>query len=169
MGSRQVSSKHSRPCREGISNVVVRTISHAIECPRGSKRTALNVMPAVMRLGMDEGAPTDGENDPAVLPRQWPQAGETASFTPSLVVPHVAVCAHRLYTTNAPPACSCSRSDPLPHHRAFHAGAVLGVVNALRCASTRPAAGPSGIDDASARHVSGSCAMEVTIMAPWTS
>ena len=38
------------------------------------------------------------------------------------------------------------------HHRAFHAGAVLGVVNALRFASTRPAAGPSGIDDACARH-----------------
>ena len=45
------------------------------------------------------------------------------------------------------------------HHRAFHAGAVLGVVNALRFASTRPTAGPSGIDDASARHVSGSYAM----------
>ena len=37
------------------------------------------------------------------------------------------------------------------HHRAFHSGAVLGVVNALRCASTRPSAGPAGIDDASAR------------------
>ena len=41
------------------------------------------------------------------------------------------------------------------HHRADDAGAVLGVVNALRFASTRPVAGPSGIDDASARHVSG--------------
>jgi hypothetical protein len=30
-------------------------------------------------------------NDPAVLPRQWPQTVETGSFTPSLVVPHVAV------------------------------------------------------------------------------
>jgi hypothetical protein len=39
------------------------------------------------------------------------------------------------------------------HHRAFHAGAVLGVVNALRSASTRPSAGPAGIDDASARLV----------------
>ena len=39
------------------------------------------------------------------------------------------------------------------HHRVFDAGAVLGVVNALRFAPTRPAAGPSGIDDASARHV----------------
>ena len=39
------------------------------------------------------------------------------------------------------------------HHRDSDAGAVLGVVNALRCASTRPAAGPAGIDDASARHV----------------
>jgi len=45
------------------------------------------------------------------------------------------------------------------HHRAFHAGAVLGVVNALRFASTRPTAGPSGIDEASARHVSGFYAM----------
>jgi hypothetical protein len=45
------------------------------------------------------------------------------------------------------------------HHRAFHAGAVLGVVNALRCASTRPAAGPTGIDDTSARHVFGTYAM----------
>jgi hypothetical protein len=45
------------------------------------------------------------------------------------------------------------------HHRVFHADAVLGVVNALRCASTRPTAGPSGIDDASARHVSGNYAM----------
>jgi hypothetical protein len=38
------------------------------------------------------------------------------------------------------------------HHRADDAGAVLGVVNALRFASTRPMAGPAGIDDASARH-----------------
>jgi hypothetical protein len=45
------------------------------------------------------------------------------------------------------------------HHRALDAGAVLGVVNALRSASTRPSAGPSGIDDASARHVSGTYAM----------
>jgi hypothetical protein len=50
------------------------------------------------------------------------------------------------------------------HHRADHAGAVLSVVNALRFASTRPAAGPSGIDDASARHVSGHCAMVVSMM-----
>jgi hypothetical protein len=42
------------------------------------------------------------------------------------------------------------------HHRAFHDGAV---VNALRCASTRPTAGPSGIDEASARHVFGHYAM----------
>ncbi len=49
------------------------------------------------------------------------------------------------------------------HHRAFHAGAVLGIVNALRCASTRPTAGPSGIDDASARHMSGSFAMVGTV------
>ncbi len=40
-----------------------------------------------------------------------------------------------------------------PHlHRADDAGAVLGVVNALRFASTRPVAGPSGIDDTCARH-----------------
>lgn len=51
-----------------------------------------------------------------------------------------------------------------PHHRAFDAGAVLSVVNALRFASTRPRAGPSGIDDASARHVSGSYAMVVSVM-----
>jgi hypothetical protein len=38
------------------------------------------------------------------------------------------------------------------HHRADDAGAVLGLVNALRCASTRPVAGPSGIDEACARH-----------------
>ena len=48
---------------------------------------------------------------------------------------------------------ACADPDSASHHRAFHAGAVLGVVNALRCASTRPMAGPSGIDDASARHV----------------
>ena len=39
------------------------------------------------------------------------------------------------------------------HHRVLDAGAVLGIVNALRSASTRPSAGPAGIDDASARHV----------------
>jgi hypothetical protein len=49
------------------------------------------------------------------------------------------------------------------HHRAFDAGAVLSVVNALRFASTRPMAGPSGIDDASARHVSGTYAMVVIV------
>jgi hypothetical protein len=53
--------------------------------------------------------------------------------------------------------------DPASHHRAFHAGAVLGVVNALRCASTRPSAGPAGIDDASARHVSGTYAMVLRV------
>jgi len=41
-----------------------------------------------------------------------------------------------------------------PDHRALDAAAVLGVVNALRSASTRPLAGHSGIDDAYARHVS---------------
>ena len=50
----------------------------------------------------------------------------------------------------------------LPHHRAFHAGAVLDVVNALRFASTRPTAGPSGIDDACARHAPGNYAMVAT-------
>ena len=43
-------------------------------------------------------------------------------------------------------------SIELHHHRADDAGAVLGIVNALRFASTRPVAGPSGIDDACARH-----------------
>ena len=50
------------------------------------------------------------------------------------------------------------------HHRADHAGAVLSVVNALRFASTRPAAGPSGIDDACARHDLGYCAMAGFLM-----
>jgi len=36
-------------------------------------------------------------------------------------------------------------------HRIDDAGAVLAVVNALRFATTRPAAGPAGIDDACAR------------------
>jgi hypothetical protein len=52
----------------------------------------------------------------------------------------------------------------LPHHRAFHAGAVLIVVNALRFASTRPRAGPAGIDDACARHDVGYCAMAGILM-----
>ena len=47
---------------------------------------------------------------------------------------------------------SVSRSNWVLHHRADDAGAVLGIVNALRFASTRPLAGPSGIDDACARH-----------------
>jgi hypothetical protein len=50
------------------------------------------------------------------------------------------------------------------HHRAFDGGAVLGVVDALRFASTRPSAGPSGIDDASARHAVGYCAMAGFLM-----
>jgi hypothetical protein len=50
------------------------------------------------------------------------------------------------------------------HHRVFDARAVLGVVNALRFASTWPTAGPSGIDHASARHVPGSYAMVVRVM-----
>ena len=50
------------------------------------------------------------------------------------------------------------------HHRADHAGAVLSAVNALRFASTRPAAGPSGIDDACARHDLGYCAMAGFLM-----
>jgi hypothetical protein len=49
------------------------------------------------------------------------------------------------------------------HHRAFDTGAVLSVVNALRCASTRPAAGPAGIDDTSARHVPGTYAMVLRV------
>src|SRR5258705_12338433 len=43
-------------------------------------------------------------------------------------------------------------------HNFIH-DAVLGVVNALICASTRPAAEPTGIDDTSARHVFGTYAM----------
>ena len=63
------------------------------------------------------------------------------------------------------------RSDGSPyqsvrlHHRAFDSRAVLGVVNALRCASTRPRAGPAGIDDACARHDLGYCAMAGFLMA----
>jgi hypothetical protein len=49
------------------------------------------------------------------------------------------------------------------HHRTFDGGAVLGIVNALRFASTRPMAGPSGIDDASARLASGNYAMVVSV------
>ncbi len=52
----------------------------------------------------------------------------------------------------------------LHHHRADDAGAVLGVVNALRFASTRPVAGPSGIDDACARHRIGNYAMVGDLM-----
>ena len=71
-------------------------------------------------------------------------------------------------------ACLCFPEETLrlrvqilaSHHRAFHAGAVLGVVNALRFASTRPTAGPSGIDDASARHDLGFCAMAGLLVAP---
>lgn len=51
------------------------------------------------------------------------------------------------------------------HHRADDAGAVLGVVNALRSAATRPVAGPAGIDDASARHDLGYYAMAGFLMA----
>lgn len=54
------------------------------------------------------------------------------------------------------------------HHRVCHASAVLSAVNALRCASTRPTAGPSGIDAASARHMSGYYAMLVTVPIPPT-
>jgi hypothetical protein len=49
-------------------------------------------------------------------------------------------------------AFECCGQIQLHHHRADDAGAVLGIVNALRFASTRPMAGPSGIDDACARH-----------------
>jgi hypothetical protein len=50
------------------------------------------------------------------------------------------------------------------HHRANDAGAVLGIVNALRFASTRPMAGPSGVDDACARHRSATARMVVDLM-----
>ena len=59
---------------------------------------------------------------------------------------------------------SCIQILP-SHHRAFHAGAVLSVVNALRSASTRPKAGPAGIDDACARHDVGYYAMAGFLMA----
>jgi hypothetical protein len=49
------------------------------------------------------------------------------------------------------------------HHRAFHAGAVLGIVNASPLRFDPVTSGPSGIDDASARHGSGSCAMVATL------
>jgi hypothetical protein len=48
-----------------------------------------------------------------------------------------------------------ARIDRVPPHRASQSRAVLGVVNALRSASTRHRAGPAGIDDACARHVHG--------------
>lgn len=41
--------------------------------------------------------------------------------------------------------------DRALHHRVNDAGAVLGAVNALRVAPTRPVAGPAGIDHACAR------------------
>jgi hypothetical protein len=56
-----------------------------------------------------------------------------------------------------------AQNEPL-HHRADKAGAVLRVVNALRCASTRPTVGPAGIDDASARHPFSNYAMVVSMM-----
>ena len=60
-------------------------------------------------------------------------------------------------------ACSIRRQTAV--HRALQCGAVLGLVNALRFASTRPAAGPSGIDDTCARHDVGDCAMAGFLMA----
>ena len=48
------------------------------------------------------------------------------------------------------------------HHRADDAGAVLGIVNALRFASTRPVAGPAGIDDGLRAARIGNYAMVVT-------
>lgn len=107
-----------------------------------------------------------------------------AADAPSLVVPDVAVRAHifvsrfagRMRLTNRTEISSCAAhvfpaetsrlqiEIQASHHRAFHADAVLDVVNALRFASTRPTAGPSGIDDASARHVSGNYAMVVSVL-----
>jgi hypothetical protein len=68
------------------------------------------------------------------------------------------VCSGSAYIFPAEPSRSHTQIEA-SHHRDFDAGAVLGVVNALRCASTRPTAGPPGIDDASARHVFGNYAM----------
>jgi len=59
---------------------------------------------------------------------------------------------------------SRARSGPC-HHRVDDARAVLGIINALRFASTRPMAGPSGIDDACARHDLGYHAMAGFLMA----
>ena len=53
--------------------------------------------------------------------------------------------ASQCFPEGAPPLAD---PDPAADHRVFQAGAVLSLVNALRFASTRPAAGPSGIDDA---------------------
>lgn len=126
----------------------------------------------------------DGVNDPAAVPGTWPQDALTGSFTPSVVVPRVAVsraksvqenraarmhiCAARCGHRSAPSRSADigSRSNPVllkntttitasteaDHHRVDDPGAVLDVVNALRSASTWPLAGPSGIDDVSARH-----------------
>ena len=49
-------------------------------------------------------------------------------------------------------------------HRAFEPDAVLGGVNALRCASTPRSAGPSGIDRASAQRDVGDCVMAVVLL-----
>jgi hypothetical protein len=51
------------------------------------------------------------------------------------------------------------------HHRVFDSGAVLGIVTALRYTSTRPTAGPAGIDDACARHDLGYHAVAGFLMA----
>jgi hypothetical protein len=69
--------------------------------------------------------------------------------------------ASQCFPEGAPPFAD---PDPAGDHRAFQAGAVLSLVNALRFASTRPAAGPSGIDDASAWHDLGYCAMAGFLM-----
>jgi hypothetical protein len=60
---------------------------------------------------------------------------------------------------------STPRRVQAAHHRAFHAAAVLDGVHALRFASTRPAAGPSGTDAISARRAEGNCAMVRRLMA----
>jgi hypothetical protein len=59
---------------------------------------------------------------------------------------------HRSSTRVEEENCRTNRTEVDAHHRALHGGAVLGGVNALRFASTRPTAGPSGIDAACARH-----------------
>lgn len=64
---------------------------------------------------------------------------------------HAARIGSRMSTVLPPNLSMCRAQFEARHHRTEDADAVLAVVNALRFASTRPVAGPSGIDDACAR------------------